>query len=60
MSLGFEITKEKDQIIDLQYSFILLSFLPFQYRGSSQTLASFSENGGDTLHTGFETNELKP
>ena len=60
MSLGFEITKEKDQIIDLQYSFILLSCLPFQYRGSSQTLASFSENGGDTLHTGFETNELKP
>ena len=60
MSLGFEITKEKDQIIDLQYSFILLSFSPFQCRGSSQTLASFSENGGDTLHTGFETNELKP
>ena len=60
MSLGFEITEEKDQIIDLQYSFILTSFLPFQYRGSSRTLASFSEDGGVTLHTGFKTKELNP
>ena len=59
MSLGFEITEEKDQIIDLQYSFILTSFLPFQYRWSSRTLASFSEDGGVTLHTGFKTKELK-
>ena len=58
MSLGFEITKGKDRIIDLQYLFILLSFLPFQCRRSSQPLASLIENGGITLFTGSETNEL--
>ena len=59
MSLGFEITKGKDRIIDLQYLFILLSFLPFQCRRSSQPLASFNKNGGVTLFAGFETNESK-